>query len=99
MLFMALAVAIGMKIVGHPPDRLAADHPGRGGPPVRPHAPSRWRCSRRWPARSRWRSALGASLAWDTPAGPSIVVVATVLFLLSLGRPRAARRARSADRA
>jgi zinc transport system permease protein len=27
---------------------------------------------------------LGASLIWDTPAGPSIVVVATVLFLVSL---------------
>jgi zinc transport system permease protein len=27
---------------------------------------------------------IGASLLWDTPAGPSIVVVATVLFLLSL---------------
>ncbi len=27
---------------------------------------------------------LGASLVWDTPAGPSIVVVATALFLLSL---------------
>jgi zinc transport system permease protein len=27
---------------------------------------------------------LGASLLWDTPAGPSIVVAATTLFLLSL---------------
>ena len=27
---------------------------------------------------------LAASLAWDTPAGPSIVVVATVLFALGL---------------
>jgi zinc transport system permease protein len=27
---------------------------------------------------------IGASLFWDTPAGPSIVVAATVLFLLSL---------------
>jgi len=33
---------------------------------------------------------LAASLAWDTPAGPSIVVAATMLFLLSfLGRARA----------
>jgi zinc transport system permease protein len=32
---------------------------------------------------------LAASLAWDTPAGPSIVVAATVLFLLTfLGRLR-----------
>ncbi len=27
---------------------------------------------------------LAASLAWDTPAGPSIVVVATVLFAVGL---------------
>ena len=27
---------------------------------------------------------LGASLVWDTPAGPSIVVAATALFVLSL---------------
>ena len=27
---------------------------------------------------------LAASLAWDTPAGPSIVVVATVLFVVGL---------------
>jgi zinc transport system permease protein len=27
---------------------------------------------------------LAASLTWDTPAGPSIVVVATVLFVLGL---------------
>lgn len=28
--------------------------------------------------------ALAASLTWDTPAGPSIMVVATVLFALGL---------------
>jgi zinc transport system permease protein len=27
---------------------------------------------------------LGASLVWDTPAGPSIVVATTALFVLSL---------------
>jgi zinc transport system permease protein len=27
---------------------------------------------------------IGASLFWDTPAGPSIVVAATILFVLSL---------------
>jgi zinc transport system permease protein len=27
---------------------------------------------------------LGASLAWDTPAGPSIVVAAALLFFLRL---------------
>ena len=30
---------------------------------------------------------LGASLAWDTPAGPSIVVVSTLLFAAALACP------------
>jgi zinc transport system permease protein len=30
---------------------------------------------------------LFASFQWDTPAGPSIVVAATVLFVLSLAVP------------
>jgi zinc transport system permease protein len=35
---------------------------------------------------------LFASLQWDTPSGPSIVVVATVLFTLGLGVGAARRR-------
>jgi zinc transport system permease protein len=31
---------------------------------------------------------LFASLEWDTPAGPSIVVAAAVIFLLGLVAPR-----------
>jgi len=30
---------------------------------------------------------LWASLRWDTPAGPSVVVAATVLFALGLAAP------------
>jgi zinc transport system permease protein len=41
---------------------------------------------------------IGASLIWDTPAGPSIVVAATVLFVASLAG-HALRAAPSADRA
>ena len=36
---------------------------------------------------------LFASLRWDTPSGPSIVVVATILFVLGLGLGAARRRA------
>jgi zinc transport system permease protein len=32
---------------------------------------------------------LGSSLAWDTPAGPSVVLAATLLFILAQLRPRA----------
>ena len=35
---------------------------------------------------------LGASLQWDTPSGPSVVVVAAALFLLSLAAEAAWRR-------
>lgn len=31
---------------------------------------------------------LGSSLAWDTPAGPSVVLAATLLFILAQLRPR-----------
>jgi zinc transport system permease protein len=34
-----------------------------------------------------------ASLAWDTPAGPSIVTTATILFVVSLPLTRALWRA------
>ena len=36
---------------------------------------------------------LFASLRWDTPSGPSIVVVATVLFVVGLGIGTARQRA------
>jgi zinc transport system permease protein len=37
---------------------------------------------------------LGASLTWDTPSGPSVIVMAAVLFLLSLGAGAVWRRVR-----
>jgi zinc transport system permease protein len=37
---------------------------------------------------------IGGSLIWDTPAGPSIVVAATGLFVLSLGGGEALRLGR-----
>jgi zinc transport system permease protein len=37
---------------------------------------------------------IGGSLVWDTPAGPSIVVAATVLFVLSIAAGEALRLGR-----
>ena len=37
---------------------------------------------------------LAASLRWDTPAGPSIVAVATLIFFLVNGLPVLRRRVR-----
>lgn len=41
---------------------------------------------------------LGGSLKWDTPSGPSIVVAASVLFLLSLAPMIGRRRSGSVDK-
>jgi len=37
-------------------------------------------------------SGLGASLLWDAPAGPAIVLAASILFVVSLGMPRLLRQ-------
>jgi zinc transport system permease protein len=97
MLFMALAVAIGMKIVGILLIVALLVIP-----------PAIARQFARTPEQMAGLAALagalsvlggiGASLIWDTPAGPSIVVAATVLFLASLAG-HALRAAPSADRA
>jgi zinc transport system permease protein len=83
MLLMALAVALGMKMVGIllivallviPPAaarQLARTPEQMAGLAVLAGALA-------------VLGGLGASLMWDTPAGPSIVVAATVLFVLSL---------------
>ena len=108
MLFMALAVAIGMKIVGILLIVALLVIP-----------PAVARQFARTPEQMAGLAALagalavlgglGASLMWDTPAGPSIVVAATLLFLVSLAahalrarpfaRPRliSARRRRGAS--
>jgi zinc transport system permease protein len=97
MLLMALAVAIGMKIVGIllivalvviPP--AAARQFAR--------TPEQMAALAVLAGALAVLGGLGASLVWDTPAGPSIVVAATALFVLSLAgtalRPRpAAERA------
>jgi zinc transport system permease protein len=83
MLLMALAVALGMKIVGIllivalvviPP--AAARQFAR--------TPEQMAALAALAGALAVLGGLGASLVWDTPAGPSIVVAATGLFLLSL---------------
>jgi zinc transport system permease protein len=83
MLLIALAVAIGMKIVGIllivallvvPP--AAARQFAR--------TPEQMAALAALAGALAVLGGLGASLAWDTPAGPSIVVAATALFVLSL---------------
>jgi zinc transport system permease protein len=83
MLLMALAVAIGMKIVGILLIVALLVIP-----------PAAARQFARTPEQMAGLAVLsgalavlggiGASLFWDTPAGPSIVVAGTALFLLSL---------------
>jgi zinc transport system permease protein len=97
MLLIALAVAIGMKIVGIllivallviPP--AAARQFAR--------TPEQMAALAALAGALAVFGGLGASLTWDTPAGPSIVVAATALFVLSLAG--AGLRARPAhDRA
>ena len=83
MLLMALAVAIGMKIVGIllivallviPP--AAARQFAR--------TPEQMAGLAVLAGALAVLGGLGSSLVWDTPAGPSIVAAATVLFVLSL---------------
>ena len=83
MLLMALAVALGMKLVGIllivallviPP--AAARQFAR--------TPEQMAGLAVLAGTLAVLGGLGASLMWDTPAGPSIVVAATVLFVLSL---------------
>ena len=97
MLFMALTVAIGMKIVGILLIVALLVIP-----------PAVARQFARTPEQMAGFAALagalsvlgglGASVIWDTPAGPSIVVAATALFLVSLAG-HALRARPSPDRA
>lgn len=93
MLLMALAVAIGMKIVGI---LLVVSML------VIPPATARQfaRTPEQMAAIAVLTGALavlagvGGSLVWDTPAGPSIVVAATVLFVLAVAAGEALRLGR-----
>jgi zinc transport system permease protein len=93
MLLMALTVAIGMKIVGIllvvallviPP--AAARQFAR--------TPEQMAAIAVLAGALAVLGGIGGSLIWDTPAGPSIVVAATVLFVLSLAGSEAARLSR-----
>ena len=94
MLLMALAVALGMKIVGILLIVSLLIVPAAA---ARQLARSPEQMALLAAAAGMLAVALGlaASLAWDTPAGPSIVVAAALLFFLSLagsalaGRPGA----------
>lgn len=67
---------------GGAPDLGHAHHPGRGR--ARPGPQSRADGAARGPdRRGRKPRGLGASLAFDTPAGPSIVAAAALAFLVS----------------
>ena len=64
-------------------DHLDAHHTGGGGPGDSPKRPSRWRCSRSSRASSPWRWGYGPLFSGTRPRGPSIVVAAALLFLVS----------------
>ena len=83
MLLMALAVAIGMKIVGILLIvALLVIPPAAARPFAR--TPEQMAGLAVLSGALAVLGGIGASLFWDTPAGPSIVVAATALFLLSL---------------
>ena len=95
-LVMALAVAIGMKIVGIllivsmlviPP--AAARHLSR--------TPEQMAALAALIGALAVIIGLGASLHWDTPAGPSIVLATAGLFVLAMALGSALRPARAAD--
>jgi hypothetical protein len=83
MLLMAAVIAISMKIVGVLADHRHADHSRSRRTPVclGPRTDGNTRCGDR---RGIGFGGLFGSLEWDTPAGPSIVVAALGLFVLSI---------------
>ena len=83
MLLVASVIAIAMKIVGILLITSLLVIPAAA---ARRFAATRrrWRCLPRSSARSRSSAGLGLSMEADTPSGPSVVVAALALFLLSL---------------
>ncbi len=67
-----------------PGTRRAANPPGRGRAAASPVPPSRWPSARRAVGALAAIGGITASLAWGTPAGPSIVLVATAVFAVGL---------------
>ena len=97
MLIMALALAIGMTIVGILLIvALLVIPPAIARPFAR--TPEQMAGLAALAGALSVLGGIGVSLFWDTPAGPSIVVVATALFLVSLAG-HALRAAPSAGRA
>jgi zinc transport system permease protein len=94
MLLMALAVALGMKIVGILLIVSLLIIPAAA---ARQLARSPEQMALLAALAGAFAVALGlaASLAWDTPAGPSIVVAAALLFVLSLAGGALAQRPRA----
>jgi len=92
MLLMALAVALGMKIVGILLIVSLLIIPAAAARQLA-RSPEQMALLAAAAGMLAVALGLGASLAWDTPAGPSIVVAAALLFFLSLagsalaGRP------------
>ena len=92
MLLMALAVAVGMKIVGILLIVSLLIIPAAAARQLA-RSPEQMALLAAAAGMLAVALGLGASLAWDTPAGPSIVVAAALVFFLSLagsalaGRP------------
>ncbi|SQC44635.1 Zinc ABC transporter [Klebsiella pneumoniae] len=89
MLVTALTIGVAMKFVGALNHYFPADYPGRHRPPVLPARRSRWP-----PWRWAWAcwplpAVLTFSAFYDTPAGPSVVLCAAVLFILSMTKKAA----------
>jgi zinc transport system permease protein len=91
MLLMALAVAIGMKIVGILLIVSLLIVPAAAARQLA-RSPEQMALLAAAAGMLAVALGLGASLAWDTPAGPSIVVAAALLFFLSLGGSALASR-------
>ena len=84
MLLMALAVAVGMKIVGILMIVSLLIVPAAAARQLA-RSPEQMALLAALVGMLAVALGLAASLAWDTPAGPSIVVAAALLFFVSLG--------------
>ena len=91
MMLMALAVAIGMKIVGILLIVSLLIIPAAAARQLA-RSPEQMAALAAVAGALAVALGLGASLAWDTPAGPSIVVAAALLFFLSLAGGALAQR-------
>ena len=91
MMLMALAVAIGMKIVGILLIVSLLIIPAAAARQLA-RSPAQMAALAAVAGALAVMLGLAASLAWDTPAGPSIVVAATLVFFVSLAGGALAQR-------